>query len=201
MRPRSVARNSNMKDSEELMKKSFRVMLSIVAAISMAAISSHAFAFEPDVNDRLELDVQRAIIDINKADPGIETFFENAAGYAVFPSVGKGGIVIGGAYGKGLVIVDDMVDGYTSMSQATIGLQLGGQKYAQFIFFRDQVALDHFKRGNFEFGAQASAVAVTAGASADANYDSGVVVFTQAGGGLMFEGTVGGQRFTYEAKK
>lgn len=201
MRPRSVARNSNMKDSEGLMKKSFRVMLSIVAAISMAAISSHAFAFEPDVNDRLELDVQRAIIDINKADPGIETFFENAAGYAVFPSVGKGGIVIGGAYGKGLVIVDDMVDGYTSMSQATIGLQLGGQKYAQFIFFRDQVALDHFKRGNFEFGAQASAVAVTAGASADANYDSGVVVFTQAGGGLMFEGTVGGQRFTYEAKK
>jgi lipid-binding SYLF domain-containing protein len=190
-----------MKHSEELMKNSFRVLFAVIAAISMAAISSHAFAFEPNINDRLELDVQRAIIDIKKADPGMETFFENAAGYAVFPSVGKGGIVIGGAYGKGLVIVNDMVDGYTSMSQATIGLQLGGQKYSQFIFFRDEAALGHFKRGNFEFGAQASAVAVTAGASADANYDSGVVVFTQAGGGLMFEGTVGGQRFTYEAKE
>jgi len=201
MKPQSVVRNLNMKHSEALMKNSFRAIFAVIAAISMAAISSHAFAFEPNTNDRLELDVQRAIIDIKKADPGIETFFEKAAGFAVFPSVGKGGIVIGGAYGKGLVIVNDVVDGYTSMSQATIGLQLGGQKYAQFIFFRDEVALDHFKRGNFEFGAQASAVAVTAGASADANYDSGVVVFTQAGGGLMFEGTVGGQRFTYEAKE
>lgn len=177
-----------------------RVMFTVLSTLLLAGMADSAQAFEPDTNDRLQLDVKRAIIDIKKADPGIETFFENAAGYAVFPSVGKGGVVIGGAYGKGLVIVNDMVDGSTSMSQATIGLQLGGQKYAQFIFFRDKVALDHFKRGNFEFGAQASAVAVTAGASADANYDSGVVIFTQAGGGLMFEGTVGGQRFTYEPK-
>ena len=90
--------------------------------------------------------------------------------------------------------------GYTALSQATIGFQLGGQKYAQFIFFKDETALDHFRRGNFEFGAQASAVAITAGASADANYDSGVAIFTDAGGGLMFEGSVGGQRFSYEAK-
>ena len=99
---------------------------------------------------------------------------------------------------RGLVIVNDRVDGYTTMSQATIGLQLGGQKYAQFIFFRDTVALGHFRRGNFEFGAQASAVAITAGASSDAAYDQGVAIFTQAAGGLMLEGTVGGQRFTYE---
>ena len=79
-------------------------------------------------------------------------------------------------------------------------MQIGAQKYAQFIFFRDQVALEHFKRGNFEFGAQASAVAATKGASADANYDKGVVIFTHAGGGLMVEGSVGGQQFTYEAK-
>jgi lipid-binding SYLF domain-containing protein len=158
-------------------------------------------AFEPNTGDRLELDVKRAIIDIKKADPGIETFFENAAGYAVFPSVGKGGFVVGGAFGRGLVIVNEQVDGYTSLSQATIGLQLGGQKYAQFIFFKDDTALDHFRRGNFEFGAQASAVAITAGASADANYDSGVAIFTQAGGGLMVEGTIGGQRFTYSPKE
>jgi lipid-binding SYLF domain-containing protein len=114
--------------------------------------------------------------------------------------VGKGGIVVGGAFGRGLVIVNEQVDGFASLSQATIGFQLGAQKYAQFIFFRDQTALDHFKRGNFEFGAQASAVAITAGASADAAYDAGVAVFTIAGGGLMFEGSVGGQRFSYEAK-
>lgn len=175
-------------------------LMTVLSALMLTALFGQALAFEPNTNDRMELDVARAIIDVKTADPGIETFFEKAAGYAVFPSVGKGGIVVGGAYGKGLVIVNDQVDGYTSMSQATIGLQLGGQKYAQFIFFRDDVAVENFKRGNFEFGAQASAVAATKGASADANYDGGVVVFTHAGGGLMFEGSVGGQKFTYEPK-
>ncbi len=176
-----------------------RNWISILAAAATLAIASGALAFEPDTSDPLQLDVKKAILDIKQADPGIESFFENAAGYAVFPSVGKGGFVIGGAYGRGLVIVNGRVDGYTTMSQATIGLQLGGQKYAQFIFFRDNVALGHFRRGNFEFGAQASAVAITAGASADAAYDQGVAIFTQAAGGLMLEGTVGGQRFTYES--
>jgi lipid-binding SYLF domain-containing protein len=176
-------------------------IFAILTALTLAALSWPAPAFEPDVNDRMELDVQRAIINIKKADPGIETFFESAAGYAVFPSVGKGGFIIGGAHGRGLVIVDEIVDGYTSITQGTIGLQIGGQKYAQFIFFRDDTALGHFRRGNFEFGAQASAVAITAGASADAAYDSGVAIFTHAAGGLMLEGTVGGQRFTYTPKE
>ncbi len=175
--------------------------LATLAMLLLLALSSPVNAFEPDINDPLQLDVQKAIISIKKADPGIETFFNNAAGYAVFPNVGKGGFVIGGAYGKGLVIVDEKVDGYTSMTQGTIGLQAGGQKYAQFIFFKDDVALGHFKRGNFELGAQASAVAITAGASADADYDSGVAIFTHAAGGLMFEGTVGGQKFKYSPKE
>jgi lipid-binding SYLF domain-containing protein len=173
----------------------------ILIALTLVLLTCPVLAFEPDINDPMELDVQKAIIDIKKADPGIEIFFNNAAGYAVFPSVGKGGIVIGGAYGKGLVIVDEKVDGYTSLSQATIGLQLGGQKYAQFIFFKDDTAIGHFRRGNFEFNAQASAVAVTAGASADAAYDSGVAVFTHAAGGLMFEASIGGQRFKYTPKE
>ena len=179
----------------------FKPAKSVFIALLLLACISNAVGFEPDVNNRMELDVQRAIIDIKKADPGIQTFFDNAAGFAVFPSVGKGGFVVGGAYGKGLVIVNELVDGYTTMSQATIGLQAGGQKYSQFIFFRDHIALEHFKRGNWEAGAQASAVAITAGASADANYDGGVVVFTHSNGGLMFEGSVGGQKFTYEPKK
>jgi lipid-binding SYLF domain-containing protein len=178
-----------------------RKMFALLTALTLVALTCPVLAFEPNINDRMELDVQRAIVNIRKADPGIEIFFENAAGYAVFPSVGKGGIVIGGAYGKGLVIVGEKVDGYTSMSQATIGLQLGGQKYSQFIFFKDDTAIGHFKRGNFEFGAQASAVAITAGASATAAYDSGVAVFTHASGGLMFEGSVGGQRFKYTPKE
>jgi lipid-binding SYLF domain-containing protein len=172
-----------------------------LAVLLLVALITPVYAFDPDVNDPLQLDVQKAIIAIKTADPGIEAFFENAAGYAVFPSVGKGGFVIGGAGGKGLVIVGEMIDGYTSMSQVTIGLQAGGQKYAQFIFFKDDVALGHFKRGNFELGAQASAVLVTAGASADAAYDKGVAIFTHIAGGLMFEGTVGGQRFKYEPKQ
>ena len=167
----------------------------------LAFLTGPALAFDPDINDPFQLDVQRAIIEVKKADPGIETFFNKAAGYAVFPSVGKGGVVVGGAYGRGLVIVDGKVDGYTTMSQGTIGFQLGAQKYAQFIFVRDITAVNHFKRGNFEFSAQASAVAIKAGASADANYDGGVAIFTHASGGLMFEGSVGGQKFTYEPAK
>mgnify|MGYP000042997344 FL=1 len=173
-----------------------RVILLTILAWTLTA---PAYAFEPDVNEEMELDVAKAILAIKRADPGIEAFFENAAGYAVFPSVGKGGLVVGGAYGKGLVIVDDQVDGYTSMTQGTIGLQIGGQKYAQFIFFKDATAIAHFRRGNFEFGAQASAVAITKGASADASYDGGVAVFTHAAGGLMLEGSVGGQKFKYES--
>lgn len=175
-------------------------LTTLLIILLLAVFTSPLGAFEPNTKDKLELDVARAIIDIENADPGIETFFENAAGYVVYPSVGKGGFVVGGAYGKGLVIVNDQVDGYTTMTQASIGLQVGGQKYSQFIFFRDQVALEHFKRGNFEFGAQASAVAATAGASADANYNQGVVIFTHASGGLMVEGSVGGQRFSYTPK-
>jgi len=172
--------------------------LSLLAA---SFLSTTLYAFDPDPTDKMELDVQVAILNIKAKDPGIQDFFDNSAGYAVFPSIGKGGFIVGGAFGRGLVIVDEKVDGYTSMSQGTIGLQLGGQKYAQYIFFKDETALNHFKRGNFEFGAQASAVAVTAGASADASYDSGVAIFSLAAGGLMFEGSVGGQRFSYEAKE
>lgn len=176
-------------------------LLNILAVLLVTAMFNPVQAFDPDVNDPFQLDVQKAIIAIKKADPGIEAFFENAAGYAVFPSVGKGGLVIGAAYGKGLVLADEKIIGYTSMTQGTIGLQAGGQKYAQFIFFKDTTALDHFKRGNFELGAQASAVAITAGASADAAYDKGVAIFTHAAGGLMFEGSVGGQKFKYTAKQ
>ena len=175
-----------------------KAMLSLIT-FALLATSASLWAFEPDTSDELQLAVAKAILDIKNTDPGIEKFFNDSAGYAVFAKVGKGGIGIGGAHGKGLVIVDDKAIANTALSQLTIGFQLGGQVYAQFIFFEDETALGHFQRGNFEMGAQASAVAVTLGASADANYDSGVAVFTNVGGGLMYEATISGQKFSYDA--
>jgi len=176
-----------------------KTALSLLALTLILSLST-AWSWEPDPGDKMELNVKAAILDILKKDPGMQSWFDKAAGYAVFPSVGKGGIGIGGAHGKGLVIAGDAVIGKTSLSQVTVGLQLGGQAYAEFIFFKDQTALDDFKRGNYEMGAQASAVAATAGAAADADYNSGVAVFTNTTGGLMFEASIGGQKFKFEPK-
>jgi len=147
-------------------------------------------------------------------------FFEHCYGYAVFPTIGKGGIGIGGAHGKGRVYAGGNYVGNTAMTQITFGLQLGGQAYSEMIFFEDKRAFDDFTGGNFEFGAQATAVAITAGASAQAGttgtnvgasisksdsttagkYSKGMAVFTVAKGGLMYEASVGGQKFSYKAK-
>jgi len=170
-------------------------------AINLACVSLTALAeWQPDTGNTFELSVQKAIVTARQKDPTLVKWFENAYGYAVYPRVGKGGIGVGGAYGKGLVILQDKTIATTSLSQVSIGLQLGGQVYSEFIFFRDKTALDDFSRGNFELGAQASAVAITAGASADAAYNGGVAIFTIAEGGLMFEASVGGQKFKYEPK-
>jgi len=171
-----------------------------ILAVLFLLVSPTIFAeFVPDTSDEMQLSVAKAILAVQEKDPGMNKFFDGAAGYAVFPSVGKGGIGIGGAHGKGLVIVGDKAVGKTSLSQVTIGLQLGGQVYAQFVFFKDSTALGHFQRGNWEMSAQASAVAVTLGGSADAYYDKGVAVFSNVGGGLMYEASVGGQKFSYDA--
>jgi lipid-binding SYLF domain-containing protein len=176
------------------MRKTTASVLTTVLLLS----ATTTWAFEPDTSDKMQLKAAEAILEITEADPNMQRFFEESAGYAVFPSVGKGGIGIGGAHGKGLVIVNGKVDGRASLSQISIGFQLGGQKYSEFIFFRDQAALDQFRRGNFELGAQASAVAVKLGASADADYDKGVAVFTHVKGGLMYEAAIAGQKFKYK---
>jgi len=147
-------------------------------------------------------------------------FFNKSYGWAIFPTIGKGGFGIGGAHGSGRVYGQGKYVGDTSMTQITIGLQLGGQAFSQIIFFQDKRAYDEFTGGNFEFGAQATAVAITAGASAsastsgssagssagknDANtvgkYNKGMAVFTVAKGGLMYEASIGGQKYTYKKK-
>lgn len=145
-------------------------------------------------------------------------FFGSAYGYAVFPTIGKGGIiVIGGAYGKGRVYDHGKVIGESSMTQVSVGPQLGGEGYSEIIFFEDQRALKEFTSGNFEFGADASVVAITAGANASANttgssagasggkrdattvgkYTRGMATFTVAKGGLMYQVAINGQKFSY----
>jgi lipid-binding SYLF domain-containing protein len=154
-----------------------------------------------------------------RAADGTQTFFSKAYGYAVFPTIGKGGIGLGGAYGKGRVYEGGGYTGDASMAQLTIGFQLGGQAYSQIVFFQDKAAHDKFTSGNFEFGAEASAVAVTLGAQAKAGttgasaggneaisgegagaagWTVGMAIFTLAKGGLMYEASIGGQKFNYK---
>lgn len=129
-----------------------------------------------------------------------ERFFNTAVGWAVFPDVGNVAVWVGGAYGRGVLFEAGEPVGYSDLAQATIGLQLGGQVYSEIIFFEHKAALDEFKSGAFEFAAQASAVAAAADASVNADYDHGVAVFTISGKGLMFEASIGGQKFDYTPK-
>lgn len=145
------------------------------------------------------------------------SFFGNSYAYAVFPTVGEGALGIGGARGKGRVYVHGVWVGNVTMTQVTVGVQAGGKAFSQIIFFEDKRALDEFTSGSFEFGGDASVIAITAGASASAgtngsdtavsggkkdaethgHYQKGVVVFEIAKGGLMGQVAVGGQKFSY----
>ena len=128
----------------------------------------------------------------------LKPYFKKARGYAVFPNIGKGGFGIGGARGKGEVFEKGNVIGSTILTQVSIGFQLGGQAFSQIIFFKDKKSLDRFTEGNFEFGASASAALITEGANASADYSDGVAVLTFSKGGLMYEASIGGQKFSYE---
>ncbi|MBW1837579.1 MAG: hypothetical protein JRI99_11680 [Deltaproteobacteria bacterium] len=158
-------------------------------------------------------------IEVFKKSPVTQPFFKNAYGYAVFPTIGKGGIGIGGAYGKGQVYQGAKVTGMSKLFKATIGFQLGGQSFSEIIFFKDKRAYDDFTSGNFEFDAAASAVAITASAEAKtgtegtkasagaggpgvhtkAKYKKGMAVFVHIKGGLMYEAAIGGQKFSFQA--
>jgi len=153
-----------------------------------------------DEKKQAQNDAKTTISKFKKKNAKLKVFFNKAYGYAVFPTVGKAGIGIGGAYGSGVVYKKRSVVGYSSLTQVTFGFQLGGQAYSEIIFFKDKKALNKFTKGKFELGAQASAVAITTGASFDADYSNGVAIFTMAKGGLMYEATVGGQKFSYEKK-
>ncbi len=138
---------------------------------------------------------KKAIKEFRKRDPGISKFFSSAYGYAIFPSIGKGGFVVGGAGGKGTVFKGNVPKADVKMTQVTIGLQAGGQKYAEVIFFEDKAAYDRFVNHRYTFAAQISAVILQSGISTNAKYTDGVLVFTLPKGGLMYEASIGGQKF------
>ena len=181
----------------------------VTAILLIALMTSSAWA--DNYSDTVDV--------FKKAIPS--SFFENSYGYAIFPTIGKGGAGIGGAHGKGRVYAKGVHVGDTTMSQLTIGFQLGGQAFSQIIFFEDERAFTQFTSGNFEFGAQATAVAITAGASATATttgnsagasggrndaksvgeFYRGMAIFTVTRGGLMYEATIGGQKFNYKKLK
>jgi lipid-binding SYLF domain-containing protein len=130
-------------------------------------------------------------------DSSLAQFLSSAYGYVIFPSVGKGAIGIGGAYGRGEVWEQGKRIGWADLTQATIGAQLGGQSYSELLVFQNKFTMETFKSGNFAFSGNASAVAAASGAAATATYQNGVAVFTRVSGGLMFEASIGGQKFSY----
>lgn len=169
------------------------------AALALACTAALSAIPAPAAADDVA-DARETLERFRKEDPGLKRFLGDCAGYAVFTTVGKGGMGVGGAHGKGVVFVGGEPVGRATLTQLTFGLQLGGQVYSEVIFFENAETLAAFKDGQFALAAQVSAVAVTSGASSNARYRQGVAVFTMTKGGLMYEASVGGQKFTYEPR-
>jgi lipid-binding SYLF domain-containing protein len=177
-------------------------MSSISKWLRAGGIAS-AVVLSPGVSSATQVDdavaaARDTVAVLKSTDPSIERFFKNAPGYVVFPTVNKGAFVVGGAGGAGILFEDGKPIGKTSIGQVTVGVQAGGQAYTEIIFFENSAELLDFKKGNFGFAAQVSAVALSAGAAANAKYRSGVAVFTMTKTGLMAEASVAGQWFHYE---
>lgn len=168
--------------------------LPLIAVLSLALAGCAATPSE----SVLIADSRAALVRLVDRDPTIQEWVNHAYGYAVFPSVGKAGLGVGGSYGNGIVFERGQPVGTTRMIQGTIGLQIGAQNFTQVIFFQDEAALRTFQRGNYEFSAQATAIVVSAGVAATTSYEKGVAVFILTRGGLMAEASLGGQKFDYQ---
>jgi lipid-binding SYLF domain-containing protein len=146
----------------------------------------------------LHTDANAALADFKTQDPSLASLLGNSYGYAIFPSVGKGAVGIGGGYGQGEVYRQDKRIGYADLTQGNVGASIGGQTYSELIVFKTQDALQRFQTGQFTLTADASVVAAKAGAAADSKWENDIVVFTDVKGGLMTEASIGGQKFDYQ---
>lgn len=170
----------------------------VMLLLMLTACATAPKSAEGKADIRTDADV--ALAKAQRHDPSLTRVFDNAAGYAVFPTVGKGAVGIGGAYGKGVLYSNGAAVGYCDLTQATVGVQIGGQGYTEIIVLETPRAVSNFKDGNFTFDAQTTAVALKSGVGANAKYKNGVVVFTMDEAGLMYEAAVGGQKFSYQAR-
>lgn len=173
----------------------------LVGAVSLLALGACATA-PRSLEGKADIETEAAVAmaKAKKSDPTLVNVLDKAAGYAVFPSVRKGGAGVGGAYGKGVLYERGIAVGYCDLSQATVGLQLGAQSYTEIIAFETAKAVETFKQGRFGFDAQATAVALKSGAGANTQFNNGVAVFIMDEAGLMLEASVGGQKFNYQSK-
>jgi lipid-binding SYLF domain-containing protein len=178
------------------------VRMGFALALAFAALNGAAYAagWDPEGETKALEAAQETIAVFKSTDPGLEKYFKQAYGFAVFPTIGKGGFWFAGAFGRGVLFEKGAPVGRTTVKQVTFGLQIGGQSFSELIFFKDKAALDRFKAGTSEFSAQASAVVAREGAAATTSYDAeGVAVFVHIKGGAMLEASVGGQKFDYVA--
>ena len=181
------------------MKNHFSLTIAAALATSVVCVATSCSSATKTSTERtiIRERAHQTVNQFKNEDPTMSEFFDSAYGYAVFPTVSKGGAIVGGAHGNGVLYEQGVIVGYCELSQASIGAQLGGQKYSEIIFFETSGPLEELKAGDLEFSAQASAVAAEHGASANADYDHGVAVFTMGQGGLMLEASIGGQQFKY----
>ncbi len=178
------------------MRKTFISSLMVLGLVT-ASLWAQA-GWDPRKGEKEVKAAQETIAAFKKKDPGINKFFDQAYGYAVFPTIGKGGFIVGGAHGKGIVYKKGVIVGRVTMSQGTFGAQIGGQSFSEVIFFGTKEAFDRFTQSKLEFAAQATAVAANEGAAANVDYSGGVAIFTMVKGGLMAEAAIGGQKFKFE---
>jgi lipid-binding SYLF domain-containing protein len=146
----------------------------------------------------LEVKAQQTVRDMTAADPSLKGVLSGAPAYAVFPNVGKGGFVVSGGYGDGILYVHGQPAGVVSIKQAGVGLTAGGQAFSELLVLNDPAQINKIKSGKYEVGAEVSAVALTAGAAASANLSSPTTVFVHTKGGLMVDVSVAGQRIDFQ---
>ena len=166
--------------------------------VAFAGLPFQGIASEASKHEKEIKEAKATIAEFEKKDPSLKNFFGTSYGYVVFSKIGKGGFIVGGAHGKGVVFKKQQMVGFASVTQGTIGLQIGGQTFKKVIFLENDKTFDNFTKNKVELAAQATAVAVKAGAGATAKYEDGVAIFTAGEKGFMAEAAVGGQKFKYE---
>ena len=174
-------------------------MKKLLLLFLMGLIPFVSFAQDEEKDEKIMADSEVAKAAFSKDDAGMADFFSDSYGYIILPNVGKGAWGVGAATGNGVAFEQGKHIGFARMTQLTIGFQAGGQAYSEVVFFETKEAFDRFKEGKIEMSAQVSAVAAASGASANAKYNEGVLVFTRTKKGLMYEASVGGQQFKFRS--